>query len=80
MLVIIHVLLNTNLFEFHELLSLLLRAPELLNHLEGGVEVEAPEAVAQVEEVHSRLALEVVDVKCKPCAFHVFGSEFLEYI
>ena len=80
MLVIIHVSLNTNLFEFHELLSLLLRAPELLNHLEGGVEVEAPEAVAQVEEVHPSLALEVVDVKCKPCAFHVFGSEFLEYI
>ena len=76
----LYVSLYTNLLEFHELLSLLLRAPELLNHLEGGVEVEAPEAVSQVEEVHPRLALEVVDVKCKPCAFHVFGSEFLEYI
>ena len=79
-MLVITCFVTTNLLEFHELLSLLLRAPELLNHLEGGVEVEAPEAVAQVEEVHSSLALEVVDVKCKPCAFHVFGSEFLEYI
>lgn len=79
-MLVITCFVNTNLLEFHELLSLLLRAPELLNHLEGGVEVEAPEAVSQVEEVHPSLALEVVDVKCKPCAFHVFGSEFLEYI
>ena len=65
-----------HLFKLEEVLSLLLGASELRNHLEGGVEVEAAEAVSQVEQVHPRLSLEVVDVKSEAGALHVFGSEF----
>ena len=59
---------RANLFQLNELLSLLLGTAQFVNHLEGGVEVEAAEAVAEVEHVHAGLALKVVDVKSKLCA------------
>ena len=59
---------RANLFQLNELLSLLLGATEFVNHLQGGVQVETAEAVAEVEHVHAGLALKVVDVKSKLCA------------
>ena len=64
------------LLELKEFVALLLGSSELLNHLEGGVKVEPTEAVSQVEQVHSRLALEIVDVEGEAGALHVFGGEF----
>ena len=64
------------LLKLEEIVSLLLCSSELLNHLEGGVEVESTEAVSQVEQVHPRLSLEIVDVKGKAGTLHVFGGEF----
>ena len=58
---------GANLFQLNELLSLLLGAAQFVNHLQGRVQVEATEAVAEVEHVHARLALKVVDVKSKLC-------------
>ena len=59
---------RANLFQLNELLSLLLGTAQFVNHLQGGVQVEAAEAVAEVEHVHARLALKVIDVKSKLCA------------
>ena len=57
------------LLQLDELLALLLCPAQFVNGLEGGVEVEASEAVPQVEEVHAGFALKVVDVEGKlgPC-------------
>ena len=64
------------LLKLEEFVSLLLCSSELLNHLEGGVEVESTEAVSQVEQVHPRLSLEIVDVEGEAGTLHVFGGEF----
>ena len=64
------------LLKLEEIVSLLLCSSELLNHLEGGVEVESTEAVSQVEQVHPRLSLEIIDVEGEAGALHVFGGEF----
>ena len=58
---------GANLFQLNELLSLLLGAAQFVNHLQGRVQVEATEAVAEVEHVHAGLALKVVDIKSKLC-------------
>ena len=58
---------KANLLQLDELLSLLLGASQFVNMLEGGVEVETTEAVAEVEHVHAGLALKVIDVKGKLC-------------
>ena len=51
------------LLELDELFALLLGAAQLLDHLEGGVKVETPEALAEVEHVDPGLALKVVNVE-----------------
>jgi hypothetical protein len=51
------------LFESHELLSLLGGATESLDHLQGGVQVQTSETVTKVEQVDPALALEVIDVE-----------------
>ena len=56
---------RANLFQLNELLSLLLGAAQFVDHLQGGVQVQAAKAVTKVEHVHPGLALEVVDVKGK---------------
>jgi len=67
------------LLELDELLSLLLGATQFFNHLEGGVLVEPPQTVAQIEQVHAGLALEVIDVKGKLCSFNVLVSEIMSH-
>ncbi len=37
----------------------------LLDSLESGIEIEAPEAVAEIEEVNATLALKVINVEGK---------------
>ena len=59
--------LSANLFQLDELLSLLLGTAQFVNHLEGWVEVETAQAVAEVEHVHPGLALKVVDVESELC-------------
>jgi len=56
---------RVELFQLNELLALLLGTAQFVDHLQGGVEVQAAKAVAKVEHVHPGLALEVVDVKGK---------------
>jgi len=56
---------RVELFQLNELLALLLGTAQFVDHLQGGVQVQAAKAVAKVEHVHPGLALEVVDVKGK---------------
>jgi len=70
---------GVELLELDELLSLLLGATQFFNHLEGGVLVEPPQTVAQIEQVHAGLALEVIDVKGKLCSFNVLVSEIMSH-
>merc|ERR1712010_296901 len=67
------------LFQLNELLSLLLGTAQFVNHLQGGVEVEAAEAVAEVEHVHAGLALKVVDVKSKLCTFDILAVQIVSH-
>jgi len=67
------------LFQLNELLSLLLGTAQFVNHLQGGVEVEPAEAVAEVEHVHAGLALKVVDVKSKLCAFDILAVQIVSH-
>ena len=64
------------LLKLQELLALLLCPTQLLNHLQSWVEIQTTEAISKIKQVHPGLALEVVDVKSKSSAFHVFRSEF----
>ena len=54
---------DLHLLKLQELLSLLLGPAKFVDHLEGGVQVQASQAVSEVEQVHAGLTLEVVDVK-----------------
>merc|ERR1711874_304402 len=67
------------LFQLNELLSLLLGTAQFVNHLQGGVEVETTEAVAEVEHVHAGLALKVVDVKSKLCTFDILAVQIVSH-
>merc|ERR1719305_1332666 len=67
------------LFQLNELLSLLLGAAQFVNHLQGWVQVETTEAVAEVEHVHAGLALKVVDVKSKLCAFDILAIQIVSH-
>lgn len=54
---------SPNLLQLDVFLALLAGAAQGVDHLEGGVEIETTEAVAQIEQVHAGLALKVIDVK-----------------
>ena len=56
---------GVELVQLDELLALLLGPAQLVDGLQRGVEVQAAEAVTQVEQVHAGLALEVVNVEGK---------------
>merc|ERR1711992_391877 len=66
-------------FQLNELLSLLLGAAQFVNHLQGWVQVETAETVAEVEHVHAGLALKVVDVKSKLCAFDILAIQIVSH-
>merc|ERR1719507_1299940 len=67
------------LFQLNELLSLLLGAAQFVNHLQGWVQVEATETVTEEEHVHAGLALKVVDVKSKLCAFDILAIQIVSH-
>ena len=55
--------MSTHLLQLDKLFALLGGATELLDHLQGGVLVQASQAVAKVEQVNPAFALKVVDVE-----------------
>jgi len=68
------------LFKLDELLPLLLCPTKFINHLEGRVEVETPEAVSQVEHIHARLTLEVIDVKGELSSLYVLVVKIVSHV
>jgi len=70
---------RVELLQLDELLALLLGAAQFVDHLESGVEVQAPETVAEVEEVHPGLALKVVDVKGKLCSLNLLVVQIMSH-
>merc|ERR1719361_2064589 len=69
---VLHLLVDgVELFQLEELLSLLLRSSQFVNHFKGWVEIQTTQTVAKVEKIHSRFALKVINVEGKLCTFNI---------
>jgi len=61
--------------QLEHLLALLLLAAQLLDGLEGGVQVAGPQQVADVEAIHAAVSLEVIHIKGELDLFNITGVD-----